>query len=335
MTFRLNHSSLDVITLKLSGISTMVLLYFSILLFAQESNERSVDNANAPRGSITGKCVLYDGSPFKVNRLEKPMEVQLYDALIQKKETVIVNNDGAFLFKNLSSGEYIINIVSTGNYDHPVVVLLGENESKDIGEQRLAPYPIYSSFFVDVNAGLPKLYPIDIDRQYPVISGHKVLTVCEYLKIRPDYPLFYSYFQRVIIIGNLMQSSEGSWLQQSCKNPVKSGAHTWPDTVFLGNKVDSIRETMVESDYTTVIDSNNNVLKEANKRFGKEFIQNNSNNNYFAVAVIGQLITRDNLVYVKCGDEKTCGFGYGPIAAPAQIEYWQMLNLNQDDVNRY
>jgi len=334
MIFRINHSSSVVTILRLSGITTMVLLYFAISLLAQERHKGTVNNANTPLGSISGKCASYDGSPFKDNPFEKPKEVQLYDALIQKLQTVIVKNDGTFLFKNLGSGEYIINIVSTGNYDHPAVVLLGENESKDIGEQRLAPYPIYPSFFVDINAILPKLYPIDIDGQYPVISGHKVLTVCEYLKIRSNYPLFYSYFQRVIIIGNLMQTSRGSWLQQSCENPVKSGAHAWPDTIFLGNKVDNIRETMGESDYPIILDSNSNLLKETDKRFGKSFIQNNSNSNNVAVAVIGQLTTRDNLVYVNCGEGKTCGFGHGPIAAPAQIEYWQMRHLNQDDNTR-
>jgi len=320
-------TSLVVILFKLSGFSIMFLLFLTTLFFSQERHTERVNTANTSRGRITGKYVSHDGSPFKVNPLENPKEVQLYDALIRKKETFFIKNDGAFSFENLGAGEYIVNIESTEDYDHTVVVLLGENESKDIGEQRLIPYPRFPSFFVDINDYLPKLYPIDIDSQYPVIYGHKILTVCEYLKMRADYPIVYPYSNRVIIIGNLVQTPQGNWLQQSCGTPVKSGVHNWPDAIFLGNNVDDMREVIIEK-------NNNNALKEADKRFGKDFILSNSNNdNSVAVAVIGRLTTRENLVHVSCGEGKTCGFGYGPIAAPAQIEYWQMHHLNQDDIN--
>jgi len=331
MNFRIKHSSFAVIIFALSGLSITILLLLSTLLLAQEGHNESVDNANTPRGNITGTCVSHDGSPLNFNPLGKPKEAQLYNVLMQKKAAVAINKDGSFSFNNLNSGEYILNIISTEYYDHTIILLLGENESKDIGEQRLLPYPTYPSFWVgEINIGVP--FPIDLDSQYPRISGHTVLTVCEYLKMRANYQLMYTFFNRVIIIGNLVQTLDGNWLQQSCGNPVKTGVHSWTDAIFLGDNIDDIHEIM--SGIETTINNNNNVLKEVDKSFGKEFIQNNNNSDSVAVAVIGTLITRDNLVYVKCGEEKTCGFGYGPIAAPAQIEYWQMRHLNQDDVNK-
>ena len=146
--------------------------------------------------------------------------------------------------------------------------------------------------------------------------------------MRADYPVAYMQFP-VIIIGNLVKTPDGSWLRQSCGNPVKSGTHVWPDAIFLD-------DSNVDSE--AVVNNPNNFwgrdLKETVNIYGKDYIKNNSDNDGNAVVVIGRLRTSYNLVYVKCGEEKTCGFGYGPIAAPAQIEYRQMRYLSEDDTNK-
>ena len=222
----------------------------------------------------------------------------------------------------------IINIHSPGYYDHPVAISLKMNELKDIGKQRLIRYPIYiDALVLDVNTGEVmkskevdiQLFPSEIDSQYPRLDGRKILTVCEYLKMRADYPLVYTRWD-VIIIGNLIQTSEGSWLQQSCGNTVKSDVHSWPDAIFLG-KDSTIRQ--YES-----------IFIKAENRFWKDLIQKSSSDDNIVVAVMGKLTTSDNLTYVKCGKEKTCGFGYGPIATPAQIEYVYIHYLNQDDIGK-
>ena len=108
-------------------------------------------------------------------------------------------------------------------------------------------------------------------------------------------------------------------MKQSCGNPVKSGAHIWPDAIFLNEGSTSINSTFV--------------LEEAGNRFGGEFIKNNKTDDSTAVAVIGRLIVPDNFIYVNCGENKTCVFGYGPVAAPVKIDDWQLRHLNKLPVN--
>ena len=323
-------------------VEIMVFLLFTIFPFIRHNNrqyshaltltqeeKKEIDNGpNTAQGSI---YVMFP----QIRTSRTPyVDVRLYNAL--KRETTIKSTIGQFSFNNLSSGEYFIHIYDLMYYDHPIAVSLGDNETKSINIpvnagtalQRYSTVP--TLILVDPTTGEiitprtpePIYYPPDIDSQYPVISGTTVLTVCEYLKMRADYPVAYMQFP-VILIGNLVKTPDGSWLRQSCGNPVKSGTHVWPDTIFLD-------DSNVESEAIVNNPNNQNsrVLKEAVTLYGKAFIHNNSDNDGNAVAVIGRLRTSYNLVYAKCGEEKTCGFGYGPIAAPAQIEYWQMRYLN-------
>ena len=315
------------------GFNIIVLLLFAKAIFVQADNSENMDSAGAsPGSSISGTLLSSDGSPGYFSPIDK-IEVQLYDALMQQITTTIIRNDGSFSFKNLRSGEYFINISYTYDhpaamyYDHPVAVSLEENESKNIGRQQLLKFSTMKSdvWVIDVKtvklmeSEWTALFPRELDSRYPVTSsGNKVLTVCQYLKMRTNYPL--AYVDNVIIIGNLVQTPEGSWLQQSCGNPVKAGAHIWPDAISL-NDVNVHKQGVDRYVYD---------LKETDYLHGRNYIQSNSSDDIVAVAVIGRLTTSDNLVYVKCGEEKTCGFGYGPIAAPAQIIYWSIRQLTGD-----
>jgi len=203
------------------------LLLLTTVIFAQEDYIEIAYSTNTPasRSSITG--TILPGS--------NGIEVMLYGALIPKKTTA--NMDGSFSFENLSSGEYIVNISKPGYYDHPVAISLKENESQDTGEHYLQRYPAENDFILESGNAVENIEvtaPSGLDGQYPKISDIKVLTVCEYLKIRAVQPLTYVQWG-VIIIGNLVQTPEGSWLQQSCGNSVKSGNHSWPDAIFLDN----------------------------------------------------------------------------------------------------
>ena len=299
----------------------IILLLVCNVVFAQNNQKDSINTSIG--SSITGILVSSDGSPAIINPLDI-IEVQLFDASMRKRTTTIIKSDGSFSFENIDSGEYVINIPHF--YDHPVTVSLGKNESMNIGKQRLLYYGRATSDVLFITSGSAP-FPQELDSQYPVTStGHKVLTVCEYLKMRAEYPLAYPENKEliigegVIIIGNLAQTPEGSWLRQSCENTVKAGEHTWPDAIFL-NDSKAPKQSVDRYAYE---------LKEADHRRGKEFIQNNNDGDSVSVAVIGELTTSDNLVYVKCGEEKTCGFGYGPVAAPAQITYWSMRHLTGD-----
>ena len=301
----------------------VVLLLFTTVLFTQENYENNVYSVNTSRSSITGTVLP----------ISSGVDVQLYDTSMLKKTTT--NKDGAFFFENLNSGEYIINISKPGYYDHPVAVSIKENKSNKIGEQHLLLYTAKNDLIlVDKNMKEDGeiVVPPEIDNQYSEILEYKVLTVCEYLKMRAVQPLAYVQIG-VIIIGNMVQTQKGSFLQQSCGNPIKSGTHRWPDAIFM----DEMDNMSAGSPSEGVREANRNryisFLKAAENLRGKDFIKNNSNGAGIAVAVIGRLITSDNLIYINCGEEKTCGFGYGSITAPAQITYWLIHHLNQQDSN--
>jgi len=214
-------------------------------ILAWECHKGSMSSVNTSLGSsIIGTMMSHDGGPA---RFEDGYEVQLYDALTCKMTTTIIRSDGSFSFENLHSGEYIVNVPHT--YDHPVAVSLEENESKNIGGQSFLYYPMEIGHYlsvidkttgkeIEVKREWRAPFPQELDSRYPVNSfGNKVLTVCEYLKMRADYPISYpaGTGAGVIIIGNLVRTPEGSWLRQSCGNPVRAGVHIWPDAIFLSD----------------------------------------------------------------------------------------------------
>jgi len=296
-------------------ISPILFILNSNIIYAQ-SDTVEFNKSSGKKGSIVVRTLV---------DVTLTSTAQLYDPAINKMlMSVNINQSGDFFFEGIAPGEYVINISYPGYMDHPVAVSIREGMNV-IEEQFLTYYYLGSgSIGLPVNAPAEILQPsVEYSKrktilgEYPEISGYRIFTVCELLGIESFQ---WIHGLPVVIIGNLVQTPEGSWLKQSCGNHLQSGAHTWPDAIFLNkNSSDSKRMTFI--------------LEDADKRFGKDFTQNNSNGDSVAVAVAGRLVAGDSLVYVKCGEEKTCGFGYGPIVAPIQINYELMRYLTHQNTN--
>ena len=269
--------------------------------------------SNNTKGTIVGRVL----------GITQNATAQLYDPVLRKIQmSVNINESGNYSFEEITPGEYVINISSPSYMDHPVAVSV--KEGMNIIEEQLLEYYYIGGgsigFPVNKPAGVRQPSAEYLKRKaafdkYPEVSGYKILTVCELLSIE-SFRWIHSV--PIVIIGNLVQTPEGSWLEQSCGRLLKSGTHSWPDAIFL-NKDSSTSNRLTF------------ILEAAGNNLGEDFIQNNSSDDSILVAVAGRLIVGDNLVYVKCGEAKTCGFGYGPIAAPIQMDYEFMRYLNQQD----
>ena len=284
---------------NLSMLKNMILCILIIIILLVFN----IDNicAQSNKGSIIGN----------ISPAIQTVTVQLYDP-ITRKVLLSVNPDqsGGFSFKEITPGNYIVKISFNGFMDRFIAISVKEG-TNDVGRQFLETPILFANTF-----------PPTVLSKYPSVSGARIFTVCELLRLEYIQLL---QANEVIIIGNMVQTPEGNWMEQSCGNPVKSGAHIWPDAVFLNDDSSPI----YVSNHKKFIDYYDSKLKEAIRLVGKNYSPNKDNDNNVTVAVIGHLITSDNLVYVKCGEEKTCGSGYGPIVAPVQINYRHMRHLNQ------
>jgi len=303
----------NVVVYILITVVPILFIFNNIKLFGQSDSIEFIEDSDDIKGAIVGRVL--GTSPNST--------AQLYDPVTRKIQlSVNINGSGGYSFEGITPGEYVINISSPGYLDHPFAVSI-KGGMNMIEEQLLN----YSYYYISISIGLPVNEPAEIRQpsaenlkreaalgKYPIVSGYRIFTVCELLNVES---FRWIHTAPVVIIGNLVQTSAGSWLEQTCGNPLKSGTHSWPDAIFL-NKDSSTSNSLTF------------ILEDAGNRFGKDFIQNNSTGDSVAVAVAGRLIAGDNLVYVKCGEEKTCGFGYGPISAPVQINYELMRDLNQN-----
>lgn len=120
----------------------------------------------------------------------------------------------------------------------------------------------------------------------------------------------YSYV--VVIIGTLEQTPTGRWLQQSCSEPVKSGDYIWPNSVSLKEADANLTiKLMIPID---------DMLTMVNKPPDEE-IDPRDRGRIWAAAY-GRIDSREDLAVAYCGDEgKLCGYGFGPISAPAELTY--------------
>jgi len=304
----------NAVACKLIAAVLVLFIVNSNIIYAQSDTIES----DFAKGAIVGSARLV-GSEKATAQLYNPVtrEIQM---------SVNIASSGYFSFGEITPGEYIVNISSPFYMDHPVAISV--KEGINVIEEQILKYSRSGSggnIGYPVNAPAIEWQPSDefLKREaalgkQPSVSGYAIFTVCELLSVESFQ---WIHTSSVIIIGNLVQTPEGSWLEQQCGNTLKSGTYSWPDAIFLKkNSSDSKRLTFI--------------LEDVDKRFGKEFIQNNVNDDSVAVAVAGgRLIFSDDLVQIKCGEEKTCGFGYGPIAAPMQIDYELMRYLNQHDAN--
>jgi len=326
----------------------------SIISFGNVDNgitSESVKSSDSAKGSIRGRMlVLARGVNIILPASNIP--VQLYDPAIRKilmttesSESEKEDQRGWFTFDGVTPGDYII-IAGDTDFSsddsvapHPVAV------SVKAGLNEIAPMDLSPSIYMhpqelgieELKAVLSK-YP-KIERMSDVAMGgyatgdspmgvgrnYRLFTVCELLSLDT---VNWLHSVRVVVIGKLTQTPDGSWLEGSCGNSVKAGdnnGHTWPDAIFV-----NLREGGgdVKKDFETW-------LWERTEQFGKDYFIKNygADNNANLVAVAGILIVPDKFVFTKCDTNETCGFGYGPIAAPMRIDSWHVRYLNQQEKN--
>jgi hypothetical protein len=144
------------------------------------------------------------------------------------------------------------------------------------------------------------------------VNGTLVMTVCEFMKGK--YALSASrYSYSIVIIGTLMQTPQGRWLQQSCNEQLKSGDFTWPTAVSL--QADPKGRVW-----------NTDVLNSVSRPPYEEI--NPRDRGHTWAAAYGRLDDRESLVAAPCGDDgKLCGYGFGPISAPAQLTTYHQIRI--------
>ena len=233
----------------------------------------------------------------------------------------VTDRNGNFKFENIKPDHYFINSSIPGFYDQVATASVEEGETTDIGELRHRIYSYTDSYFtyrgiqVYKSDGTPLMEPRDktaIDAHLSSLHGIPIMSVCEYLEFRKKKPLYYKD-PGVIVIGILEQTEQGSWLKQKCSNSLKSGDFIWPDAIML-KELEGPRGPFIRD-----FDWHNEYVPQLIRPFFNDMKLPDYSEQW--VAVFGSLVTREDLVAAPCGEEQICGFGYGPISAPAQLNY--------------
>ena len=303
---------------------------------AIELNEYSSNNS---KRTVTG-LVYQEGGYHGLSGAR----VQLYDPSLRKiLMTTNTDKSGRYTFTDVTIEDCIINITYYHYYERLVYVSVKEGINEVDGQQLKSRDIYYNSTLSQV---LNK-FPI-------VASRYIVFTVCELLRLEPIQAI--NGFE-VIILGNYVHTQEGSWLEQSCGNQVKSDFHVWPDAIFLNNdyafqksgvfqlvtnsgNIDSeVRELLYKTMSKDLIEKYKemfdfeSILKETESKFAKDLFQKNIHGDNSSAAVIGTININDSKIFGKCKEEKICAWGYGPVGAPLQIYYDKISHLNQQDKN--
>lgn len=246
-------------------------------------------------------------------------EIQILDPATLKIEAqTLTDRTGAFRFENVKPGNHFVSFKMTGFKEHVVAVTVKSAQELNIGQQFLSVRPIIEELVtVDENGTSPGIErrKRDFARFDHIrrIDGTLIMNVCELMKNQPALSASrYSYI--VVIIGTLVQTSQGSWLEQSCREPLKSGDFVWPTAVSL-NEVDAKQAIRLML-------PNDNLLTRITRPRDEEIDPQDRGRSW--AAAYGRLDTRESLVSATCGDDgKLCGYGFGPISAPAQLIYKQ------------
>jgi len=284
----------------------MLNILFSMMVFTMISTNGSISgivvNSDKDLDSIPSQPVQY-------------CEVQLLGSENQQiAATTFTERNGTFHFDDVKPGSYFVRIEKYPWKEHVAAVSVQSGQEVDIGKQTLRFMPMMSD---DLKAeGVKHRSQIDYAKFDHIrhINGTFVLTVCEFMKEKPALSAA-QYLYRVVIIGTLVQTSQGDWLQQSCSESLKSGDFVWPNAVSLYKA-----DTKEANARLRVEDIDSDVLKIVTRPPDEEIDPRDKNRTW--AAVFGRLDTRENLVAAPCGNNgKLCGYGFGPIYAPAQLTY--------------
>jgi hypothetical protein len=263
-------------------------------------------------GIISGSVVVSE-DPATVLR---HLEIQLLDpATLKIEKQTLTDETGAFYFKNVKPGGYFVRISQIPFREHVAAVSVKNGQEIDIGKQILRLSQVIDAIF-EVNEG--EKYREDRQKDFAKydhirhVNNTLVMTVCEFMKEKTALSAS-NYANDVVIIGTLVQTPQGSWLQQSCSEPLKSGDFVWPAAVSLEGRLGR---------RPFDIDAINFVSKPPD-----EEIDPKDRSRTWAAAQ-GRLDERENLVAAACGDDgKQCGYGFGPISAPAQLTIFRPIRI--------
>jgi hypothetical protein len=220
---------------------------------------------------------------------------------------------GAFRIEPVEPRSYFLSVNATSFREYADSVSVAPDQAVDLGRIAVRMDLGISHFWGgrwDIIArpkdSLPE--PKTVDEHVRSVLGFPVLTVCEYLNLRSATPIWYP---DAIVIGIVVQTPQGSWLRQSCRDSLRSGDYAWPNAIALdaktGPKIIPGRKNWAD------------FLPHLTRPSNEELDPRDRDGNW--AAFFGRLETRDKLVAAPCGNGKLCGYGFGAISAPARLLY--------------
>jgi hypothetical protein len=218
-------------------------------------------------------------------------------------ETKVVR--GTFRIDPIAPQSYFINIKALGFREYADSVSVAQEQAVDMGRITLSLGRLEEWF-----GGEPTLSAEDlVDAHVRTVFGYRVMTVCEYLNLRSATPLSYGF--GVILIGILVETPQGSWLRQSCRDSLRSGDYSWPNAIALEPKpgYQNIPGNLDWANFLPHLARPSNEELDPKDREGRW------------VAFFGPLQTRGKLVAIPCGNGRQCAYGFGTISAPALLLY--------------
>ena len=228
-------------------------------------------------------------------------------------ETTVVQ--GSFRFESVAPQSYFVSIHSRGFREYADSVSVAQEQAADMGRLTMSIGRLEEWFGGEPTLSAEYL----VDSHVRTLAGIRLMTVCEYMNIRSQAPISYSWVG-VTIIGILERTPQGSYLRQSCPDSLRSGDYSWLNAIALEEVAGSSsipgRPNWVESLHPT-----RPIDEELDPRDRKA---------HWA-AFFGRLQTREKLVAVPCGDGKQCAYGFGAISAPARLLYQKWYDFGGTD----
>ena len=284
-----------------------------------------VASAASASSSVTGTVVDPYGQSFMTAR------VRLLNPADQKILYETDVSQGTFRIEPIAPQSYFVIIRAQGFMEYTDGVSVAQGQAADMGRLTLRIGLVVESRFENRGIAVvpapgaepsptpPLPEPEFVDAHVRILAGVPVMTVCEYLDLRSQAPLSYSWVG-VTIIGILERTPQGSFLRQSCRDSLRSGDHSWPNAIALEEIAGSVsipgRPNWVESLHPT--------------RPMDEELDSRDRKAHWA-AFFGRLQTREKLVAVPCGDGKQCAYGFGAISAPARLLYRKWYDFGATD----
>jgi hypothetical protein len=245
--------------------------------------------------SVSGIVVDSDG------KVMHRAEVRLLNPADRKVLYETATVQGRVHFDAVAPQSYFLSVTFRGFIEHARSITVTPDEAVDAGKVVLEAGMI---FFLD-NVRSKLVWP----EKRRLIAGYHALTVCEYLQLRSHAP--YTE-ERLIILGILVQTPEGNYLRQTCSEHLHSGDFSWPDAIALEPAAGAQQRLVIER-------LGRLEWSDADRPGNDEMAPSNRQGAW--VAFFGNVVTMDDLVTAPCGNGKVCGYGYGPVSAPAMLRY--------------